>query len=39
MGYGGLDFEADTPETLAEARAVLDAGMARWFQEQGVELD
>ncbi len=35
IGYGGLDFEADTPDTLA----VLEAGLARWFQDQGVELD
>lgn len=37
IGYGGLDFEADTPETLAEAMAVLEAGLARWFEEQGIE--
>jgi hypothetical protein len=34
MGYGGLDFEDDTPDTLAEAMAVLEAGLARWFEEQ-----
>ena len=39
IGYGGLDFEDDTPDTLAEAMAVLEAGLARWFEEQGVELD
>jgi len=39
IGYGGLDFEDDTPETLAEAMAVLEAGLARWFEEQGVEVD
>jgi hypothetical protein len=39
IGYGGLDFEDDTPETLAEAMAVLEVGLARWFKEQGVELD
>ena len=39
IGYGGLDFEDDTPETLAEAMAVLEAGLVRWFDEQGVELD
>ena len=39
LGYGGLDFEDDTPETLAEAMAVLEAGLGRWFEEQGVELD
>ena len=26
LGYGGLDFEDDTPETLAEAMVVLEAG-------------
>jgi hypothetical protein len=36
IGYGGLDFEDDTPETLAEAMSVLEAGLARWFEEQGV---
>ncbi|MGP0067997.1 MAG: DUF6930 domain-containing protein [Isosphaeraceae bacterium] len=39
MGYGGLDFEDDRAETLAEAMTVLEAGLARWFDEQGVELD
>ena len=39
MGYGGLDFEDDTPETLAEAMAVLEAGLSKWFEEQGIELD
>jgi hypothetical protein len=39
LGYGGLDFEDDTPETLAEAMAVLEAGLARWFEQQGVDID
>jgi hypothetical protein len=39
MGYGGLDFEDNTPETLAEAMTVLEAGLVRWFEEQGVEID
>jgi len=39
LGYGGLDFEDDTPETLAEAMAVLEAGLSKWFEKQGVELD
>ena len=38
-GYGGLDFEDDRPDTLAEAMAALEAGLARWFQEQGIELE
>ena len=32
LGYGGLDFEDDTPETLAEAMAVLEAGLAKLVQ-------
>ena len=39
LGYGGLDFEDDTPETLAEAMTVLEAGLSKWFEEQGIELD
>ena len=39
LGYGGLDFEDDTPETLAEAMAILEAGLSKWFEKQGVELD
>ena len=35
IGYGGVDFEDDTPETLADAMAVLEAGLTRWFKEQG----
>ncbi len=37
IGYGGMDFEDDIPETLAEAMTILEAGLARWFDEQGVE--
>jgi hypothetical protein len=33
------DFEDDTPEILAEAMAVLEAGLSKWFEEQGIELD
>jgi Domain of unknown function (DUF6930) len=39
VGYGGLDFEDDKAETLAEAMAVLEAGLARWFEDQGIESD
>jgi hypothetical protein len=39
IGYGGLDFEDDRPDTLSEAMAVLEPGLARWFEEQRVELD
>ena len=37
IGYGGLDFEDGTPETLAEAMAVLEAGLGRWFKEEMLE--
>jgi hypothetical protein len=39
IGYGGLDFEDDRPATLAEAMTVLEAGLARWFEEQGIEIE
>ncbi len=39
LGYGGLDFEDDTPDSLAEAMAVLEAGLTKWFEEQGEKLD
>jgi len=39
IGYGGLDFEDNRPDTLAEAMAVLEARLTKWFEEQGVELD
>jgi hypothetical protein len=39
IGYGGLDFEDDRPDTLAEALAALELGLTRWFEEEGVELD
>jgi hypothetical protein len=39
IGYGGVDFDDESPETMAEAMAVLEAGLARWFEEQGVEPD
>ena len=37
IGYGGMDFQDDTPETLSEAMAVLEAGLIRWFDEQDSE--
>jgi hypothetical protein len=38
IGYGGVDFEDDTPETLTEAMAILEMGLADWFEEQDVEI-
>jgi hypothetical protein len=37
IDYGGQVFEDDRPETLAEAMAALEHGLANWFKEQGVE--
>ena len=37
LDYGGLAFEDDKPDTLAEAMAVLEKGLAYWFKEQGIE--
>ena len=39
LGYSGLDFEEDKAVTLAKAMAVLEAGLAKWFEEQGIELN
>ena len=37
IGYGGVDFEDDTPKTLAEAMAALEQGLVRWFKEEMLE--
>jgi hypothetical protein len=37
LDYGGLAFEDDRPDTLAEALAALEKGLARWFKEQGID--
>jgi hypothetical protein len=33
---GGTQVEDERPDTLAEALTALEAGLARWFEEQGV---
>lgn len=38
LDYGGLAFEDDKPDTLAEALAALEKGLARWFKEQEIEV-
>ena len=35
----GTQVEDDRPDTLAEAMAALEAGLVRWFEEQGVDID
>ena len=37
IDYGGLVFEDDRAETLAEAMAVLDQGLAEYFEREGIE--
>jgi hypothetical protein len=39
LDYGGLAFEEDKPDTLAEALASLEKGLRKWFDEQGIALD
>jgi hypothetical protein len=35
LGYGGLAFEDDRPDTLAS----LERGLAEYFQREGIELE
>jgi hypothetical protein len=37
VDYGGLAFEDDRPNTLAEALAALEKGIRAWYEEQGIE--
>jgi hypothetical protein len=39
LGYGGLAFEDDKPDTLAEALASLERGLAEYFEREGIELE
>ncbi len=39
LDYGGLVFEDDRPNTLAEALAALEKRLAKWFKEQGIEVE
>jgi hypothetical protein len=38
LDYGGLVFEDDRPNTLAEALATLEKGLRKWYKEQGIKL-
>ena len=38
LEYGGLAFEDNRPDTLAEAMAALEKGLSAWFREQGSEV-
>ena len=37
LDYGGLVFEDDKPDTLAEAMAALEKGLTEWYKEQGID--
>jgi hypothetical protein len=37
LDYGGLAFEDDRPDTLAEAMAVLEKGLAEYFEREGID--
>src|SRR5262245_56706019 len=39
LDYGGLAFEDDKPDTLAEALASLERGLAEYFEREGIELE
>ena len=39
LDCGGVVFEDDKPDTLAEAMAALEMGLAKWFKEQGIDLE
>ncbi len=39
IGYGGVDFEDDRPDTLAEALAALEKGLTEYFQREGIEIE
>jgi hypothetical protein len=38
LDYGGMVFEDDRSDTLAEALAALEKGLRKWFDEQGIDL-
>jgi hypothetical protein len=39
LDYGGLVFEDNQAETLAEALAALEKGLRKWFKEEGIHLE
>lgn len=39
LDYGGLVFEDDRADTLAEAMAALEKGLAEYFDREGVEVE
>jgi hypothetical protein len=39
LDYGGLVFEDDSADTLAEATAALEKGLAEYFERAGFEVE
>jgi hypothetical protein len=39
LDFGGLVFEDNKAETLAETLAALEKGLTAWFNQQGIGLD
>jgi hypothetical protein len=39
LDYGGLVFEDDKPDTLAEAMAALEKGLKEYFEREGIDID
>ena len=39
LGYGGMVFEDDKPDTLAEAMAALEKGLTEYFEQEGIDID
>ena len=39
LDYGGMVFEDDKPDTLAEAMASLERGLTEYFEREGIDLD
>jgi hypothetical protein len=39
LDYGGLAFENDRPDTLAEAMAALEKGLIAYFEREGLEIE
>ena len=39
MDDGGVVFEDDKPDTLAEAMAALEKGLRTWFEQEGIEVE
>ncbi len=39
LDYGGLVFEDDKPDTLAEAMVALEKGLTEYFEREGIEIE